>query len=137
VFRPVWAGASGTMRPPPGRFLPAVDHQRLKTEAGTTAGTPEAMGSLLRIDPYVRAIRPDRFPAMHETATAGTQGPMSTGPASTRFPDDAWPWPASCSVIVSAGKLTGETPAHKVTSGPWLKVPTGTSAPAAFFSHAS
>jgi hypothetical protein len=61
----------------------------------------------------------------------------STEPESTRFPDDAWLRPTCCSVTVSVGKLVGGTPAHNVTLGPSLKVPTGTRVPAAFFSHAS
>jgi hypothetical protein len=58
-------------------------------------------------------------------------------PESTRFPDDAWLLPTFCSVTVSVGNLVGGTPAHNVTLVPSLKVPTGTSFPAAFSSHAS
>jgi len=61
----------------------------------------------------------------------------STEPESTHFPDDAWLRPTCCSVTVSVGKLVGGTPAHNVTLGPSLKVPTETRVPAAFFSHAS
>jgi hypothetical protein len=61
----------------------------------------------------------------------------STEPESTRFPNDAWLRPTCCSVTVSVGKLVGGTPAHNVTLGPSLKVPTGIRVPAAFFSHAS
>ena len=61
----------------------------------------------------------------------------STEPVSTRFPDDSWLRPTCCSVTVSVGKSTGETPTHNVTLGPWLKVPAGTRIPAVFFSQAS
>jgi integrase len=58
-------------------------------------------------------------------------------PESTSFPHDAWLRPTRCSVTVSVGNLVGGTPAHNVTLGPPLKVPTGTRVPTAFFSHAS
>ena len=64
------------------------------------------------------------------------QSPVSTVPASTRSPDEAWS-PSACSrVTVSVGKSFGDTPAQSVTSSPSLKVPTGTSTPSAFRSHA-
>ena len=34
---------------------------------------------------------------------------------------------ASCSVTVTVGNSFGDTPDHRITSGPWLNVPIGTS----------
>lgn len=59
-----------------------------------------------------------------------------TCPTSTRIPEEAGLPFASCSVTVTVENSVGDTPAHNVTVGPWLKVPAGTRIPAAFLSQA-
>ena len=66
-----------------------------------------------------------------------TEPPASTVPTSTFSPDEAWSPSARSRVTVSVVKSFGDTPAHSVTFRPSLNVPTGTSTPAAFLSHAS
>jgi len=50
-------------------------------------------------------------------------------PTSTRWPEEPWSPSAASWVTVNVGKLTGLTPAHRMTSVPSLKVPIGTSTP--------
>ena len=65
------------------------------------------------------------------------QPDVSTVPASTFSPDDAWSPSARSRVTVSVVNSFGDTPAQSVTFSPSLNVPIGTSSPAAFRSHAS
>src|SRR5580765_755170 len=58
-------------------------------------------------------------------------------PSSTTCPVDAGSPLASWRVTVNVGWLAGGTPAQRVTSSGWLKVPTGTRAPALSLTQAS
>jgi hypothetical protein len=107
-----------------------------QAEAAVAAAETARDATLLKLRSPAPA-RPPTSPTSSAAKAHRAYADKSTEPESTRFPDDAWLWPTCCSVTVSVGKLVGETPAHNVTRGPSLKVPTGTRVPAAFFSHAS
>ena len=74
----------------------------------------------------------DRRPcATRQPPARGGGGPHSVfadGPTRTRCRDDDGSPSAVSSVMVIVGKSTGETPAHKTTSSPSLKVPIATRA---------